>query len=304
MGDKPVFIKWVLDTRPLWPEAKATRDLATTVSTPDILTFFQKLILIKIPQASRALSLLPLEDRMSVLKYYFLKDAKLALASALLKRHVISSTLRIPFSSSTPTRAPSTKPNFLLPDGSEPLIFNVSHQAGLVAVLAIYHPPPGVAIGIDIVCPSERRTRDHSLIAKDGWGKYVDMHDSVFSIAECTRLKELGMEKDKMLEYFYVLWCLREGYVKMTGEALLAEWLGELEMRFFAPPGERAPEGRELEIWFRGKRVVDVDVRMERYLGEYVICSVVRGDVGVDIGGEFEFLNLDAVLDAAERSDL
>jgi 4'-phosphopantetheinyl transferase len=156
---------------------------------------------------------------------------------------------------------------------------------------------------VDVVCPPERRARDHELLARDGWARYVDMHDSVFSAAECVRLRELGRERDEMLEYFYALWCLREGYVKMTGEALLAEWLGELEMRYFAPPGRTAPEGRELEVWFRGVRERGVDVRLVRFLEDYMICTVVRGDVGVDLGGEFEVLDLDGVLDAAEKSN-
>lgn len=262
-------------------------------------------------KASRALSLLTHEERASVLKYYFVKDAKLALGSALLKRHAISSTLRIPFSAATPTRAPpGSKPVFLRPDGSEPLVFNVSHQAGLVALVGVLRRSAdrgGVDVGVDVVCPGERRDRDHALIAKDGWPRYVDMHESVFAAAECARLLDLGREvsRDEALEYFYALWCLREGYVKMTGEALLAEWLAELEMRNFAPP-DGVSDGRPpLEVWFRGARVGgDVHVRLERYLADYMICTVVRGDVEGGLAGGFESLNLNALLDAAEKSNL
>lgn len=171
----------------------------------------------------------------------------------------------------------------------------------------MHHPPSDVSIGVDVVCPCERRARDHSMIAKDGWARFVDMHDSVFAEGECRRLRELGFgEWDELLAWFYALWCLREGYVKMTGEALLAEWLGELEMRGFAPPGKdvvKDEKEKGLEVWFRGERV-DVDVRMEWFLEDYMICTVVKGDVGVDVGGEFELVDLEGVLDAAERSNL
>jgi 4'-phosphopantetheinyl transferase len=244
------------------------------------------------------------EEAASIQKYYFVKDAKLALGSALLKRHAISSmVVGVRFRDATPTRAPSTKPVFLLEDASEPLIFNVSHQAGLVVLLAVYRPPGGVSIGVDVVCPAERRERDHSLIAREGWSSFVDMHDSVFAPAECVRLRELGLAREALLEHFYALWCLREGYVKMTGEALLAEWLAELEMRHFAPPGQSA--GRELEVWFRGARVDDgLHVKLERFLDDYMVCTVVRGNVGgVDLDGGFDLLDLESMLDAAEESN-
>lgn len=279
-------VKWLLDTRPLWPGASATRHLPT--------------------EASRAFALLTAEEQASVLRYHFVKDAKMALASALLKRHAIASSCSTPWSSAQFTRDAHTKPVFRLPDGEEPLIFNVSHQAGLVSLFAVRKPPRHVSIGVDIVCPSERRDRDHALIANDGWLKYVDMHDSVFSPAESTRLERLPFgELDRKLSYFYALWCMREAYVKMTGEALLAEWLTELDLRYFAPPGEQAPEGRGFEIWFKRCKVDDVHVQMDWYLDDYMICTAVKGnqDGALDFGKDWILLNIDEVLDAAEKAN-
>lgn len=265
------------------------------------------------------------------MKYYFVRDAKLALGSALLKRLVISSYCRVPWSEAQWTRDERTKPVFRLADGTQPLLFNVSHQAGLVALLAVHNPPapasapssststtssaaagrgdshqPLLQIGVDIVCAGERRDRDHKLIAEQGWPHYVDMHDSVFAPAEVSRLKDLPLSDiDRRLAYFYTLWCLREGYVKMTGEALLASWLCELDLRYYAPPGETGPEGRELEIWFRGKKVEDVEMKMERYEDEFMICTAVRRPDGladdIDVSGPFEVLSMDAVLRDAEK---
>ncbi|KAK2608471.1 hypothetical protein QQS21_003041 [Conoideocrella luteorostrata] len=283
--NESTVIKWVVDTRPLWPNAKVTKDLAT--------------------EAARAFALLTPEERTSVLKYHFLRDAKLALASALLKRHAITSSCSIPWFSAQFTRNAQTKPVFRLPDDSEPLIFNLSHQAGLVAMFAVYKPPQELSIGVDIVCPSERRDRDHSFIIQDGWSKYVDMHDSVFSPTEALRLRELPFEdRDRKLAYFYALWCLREGYVKMTGEALLADWLTELDLRYYAPPGEVAPEGKGLEIWFRGREVDNVDMKMDWYLDDYMICTAVKGnrdnEQRLDFDQQWTLLVMDELLDAAE----
>ncbi|KAG6190655.1 hypothetical protein E4U10_004635 [Claviceps purpurea] len=240
----------------------------------------------------------------------------MALASALLKRYAITSSCEyLPWSSAIYSRDQHTKPIFRLPDSSEPLLFNVSHQAGLVCLLGVSRPPEGVSIGVDIACPSERRDRDHALVVeeeKDGWSGFVGMHESVFSEGEAKRLRGLGtgpapLDLDVRLAYFYALWCLREAYVKMTGEALLADWLGELEMRNFAPPGEAVTEGGDgpLEIWFRGARVEDVRARMQWYEDEFLICTAVRGDEqGVlDVGDEWTLLDIDEILDAAERAN-
>ncbi|KAG6010438.1 hypothetical protein E4U21_006437 [Claviceps maximensis] len=245
----------------------------------------------------------------------------MALASALLKRHAITSSCAgVPWAEALITRDEHTKPVFRLPDGTEPLIFNVSHQAGLVCLLGVYGPPAEVSVGVDVACPLERRNRDYALVAEDGWCKFVEMYDSVFSPEETARLKRLSfgdgggrLDLDGKLGYFYALWCLREAYVKMTGEALLAEWLGELEMRYFAPPSAQAPgtgregerKGRRLEVWFRGAKVEDVDVTMEWALTEYMICTAVRGNQrgGLDFGKEWTLLDIDEVLDAAERAN-
>ncbi|KAJ4147783.1 hypothetical protein LMH87_002288 [Akanthomyces muscarius] len=295
-------LQWVLDTRKLWPEASKTAELEHV--------------------AARAMDLLLDSERAAVLRYYHVRDAKLALGSALLKRLLIAQhTPGLAWDAATAVRDPHTKPVFYHPAGSQhqPLLFNVSHQAGLVVVLAAYGAPEGTQVGVDVVCAGERRVRDLESIQADGWSKYVDMHDSVLSPVEARRLRELppvveagaytsAAVADKKLAYFYTLWCLREAYVKMTGEALLASWLGDLEMRGFAPPGEtREGGGGGLEVFFGsagGKRVTDVDLRIEWFLGkEYMISTSVRNPhpSAPLPQGKFELLNLDAILRQAEE---
>ncbi|KAF4595248.1 hypothetical protein GQ602_000861 [Ophiocordyceps camponoti-floridani] len=242
--------QWLLDTRPLWPSALETKHLVTA--------------------ASRALSLLSEEEQSQVLRFYFVRDAKLALASALVKRLVISRLADMPWSASRPQRHAETgKPVFT---AAPHLRFNVSHQAGLVVVIATVCHDADVDVGIDVVCPSERRDRDRSSIAAEGWSRYVAVHQDVFGPEEAAALRARNDHVDRRLEYFYALWCLREAYIKMTGEALLAPWLRELEMRHFAPPdGEPA-----LEVWFRGRRVDDVCMRLSPLLDDYMVCTAVR----------------------------
>ncbi|KAM3454261.1 hypothetical protein MY3296_003146 [Beauveria thailandica] len=290
-------IQWVLDTRKLWPEAATTAELEHV--------------------AARAMNLLLDNERDAVLRYYHVRDAKLALGSALLKRLVVAQHVPgVAWDAATVVRDPHTKPVFYHPAGStcQPILFNVSHQAGLVAVLAARGAPDGTQLGVDVVCPGERRARDLEALRTDGWAKYVEMHDSVLSPVEARRLRNLSAEgssieqgADRRLAYFYALWCLREAYVKMTGEALLASWLGDLEMRGWAPPPGDASDEGGLEVFFGpggGKRVEDVDLRIGWFLGrEYMISTSVRNpDPGAPLQlATFEMLDLDTVLRQAEE---
>jgi 4'-phosphopantetheinyl transferase len=116
------------------------------------------------------------------------------------------------------------------------------------------------------------------------------------------------------LRKFYTHWALKEAYIKMTGEALLADWLRELEFRdVVAPPvseegawgtvvwssgyvrgeggqgaggGEREEEG--FEVLFKGSRVRGVTMGV-RFLGrEWIVATCVRGGGGTGLGKEEE----------------
>lgn len=278
-------------------------------------------------QAARALALLTEEEKKAVLKYYFVADAKMSLASHLLKHWVVSKHAGVPWRATTLTRDKNGKPIFVDPaTRRQPVFFNVSHQAGLVALVAVaaraYDGP--VDVGTDIVCTSERRARDLRLVAAEGWGAYVDMHADVFGRAEAASLKtELppGQPVDAKLRRFYTLWCLREAYVKMTGEALLAPWLKDLNfMRFRAPaPGtafEQRPEAEmeeseraqvitDHEVLFHGNRVEDANICLRALGPDYMTCTALRTPQRKEDGlgwelGPFKFLTLDEIVEHAE----
>lgn len=232
----------------------------------------------------------------------------MALGSRLLKRYIITlyagrpSGTDISWWDAVAKPNKDTKPVFVLPDGTEPLIFNVSHQAGLVVLAGALCPPPGVTVGVDVVCPTERRTRDHDMIKKSGWNTFVAMHDEVFSPEDVRALETLPFGSvntpavlDRKLRYFYTVWCLREAYVKMTGEALLASWLKVLEMRGFAPPEDVT---LPLEIYFKGSKVENVDMQLINILdNEFMIgTSVGKNAAGEGLTlGEYEFLDIEKV---------
>ncbi|TLD21872.1 hypothetical protein PspLS_08183 [Pyricularia sp. CBS 133598] len=320
---RPEIIQWLVDTRKLWPEVAETKQLGT------------------FPSSSRALSVLPEAERASVLKYVFARDAKMSLASHLLKHYVVSSKGHVPWKETEITRDARTKPVYVDPSTGRQLVaFNVTHQAGIVALVAVAGDASGgdagaIDVGIDVVCTSERRTRDHAMIAQsgDGWARFVDMHADVFAPAEANYLKFvvpgqatklLGGTPGELMDYnlrsFYTLWCLREAYVKMTGDALLASWLCELEFRDFKPPPipkgagsvaeslEGDDEGivRDHEIWFQEKLVDDANVCMRSLGPDYMVCTAVRTLAEKEKGlswdmGRFKVITIDEIVKFAEE---
>lgn len=119
----------------------------------------------------------------------FIADARMSLASALLKRLYISRALNIPWQDVKIARkgdATHGKPCAVLPNGSFAHIdFNVSHQAGLVSLVG-WNPPPdqsqSALVGTDIVCVNERD--DYRTIDQEGFDAWIDIYEDIFSEAE------------------------------------------------------------------------------------------------------------------------
>lgn len=269
-----------------------------------------------------------------MLKYYHVKDAKMSLASHLLKHLIITKYCNVPWSQSTISRDANGKPCFI----SEHVIidFNVSHQAGIVSLIASIGFTEKVHVGTDVVCANERIKQDHAHIDKSGFFDWVDMHGDVFAESELNHMKlsavpvevdrkevilkgygndalsrcqwrsgsvnvsYLGSDGeaikaevrndevvDKKLRRFYAMWCLREAYVKMTGEALLAPWLKDLEITDVQPPRarENIQDVNSLEtgdivtdfpIFFKGKKVNDVKMELAAFGSHYMIGGAIH----------------------------
>ncbi|ERT00094.1 hypothetical protein HMPREF1624_03463 [Sporothrix schenckii ATCC 58251] len=286
-------------------------------------------------KASRALeALLTDEERAGVLKYFHVRDAKMALVSQLLKHLVVArcghadGRAPVPWRKTVLSRGTHGKPVYYVDPSSkaQPVVFNVSHQAGLVVLVAVFGGDDlgGIDVGIDVVSPTERRTRDLQMIAdanatspSSGWPHFVDVHADVLARSEVRFLENLATrDDDELLRAFYALWCLREAYVKMTGEALLAEWLAELEFNAFQVPKAPGPAKGPLfqgdmvtkhDIQFRGAAVGDqVNVCLRSVGVDYMVCTAVRSRpvetaLALPTTDALEVLQMDDILDFAER---
>jgi 4'-phosphopantetheinyl transferase len=310
--------------------------------------------------------LLSESEQASVLKYYFVKDAKMSLGSALLKHLIITKYCKVPWSSSTISRKGNGKPCFISKSGDSKIDFNVSHQAGIVSLIAAIGSTEDVQVGTDVVCANERLKSDYAHIEKEGFFDWVDMHADVFAEKEINHMKlspvmvdfgipvasihgygndelsrcqwrnrplyikiktESGDEKmarvesntvvDSKLRRFYAMWCLREAYVKMTGEALLAPWLKDLVIADVEAPvaGKDTNETYSLkeggtftnfECFMKGERVTDVKIDLTAFGEAYIVGGAIRLPRAYEetlVFGKWEMLNLERdVLNFAEMA--
>ncbi|KAK1818172.1 hypothetical protein LTR12_007450 [Friedmanniomyces endolithicus] len=189
--DEPEITTWFLDTRELWPGE-------------NILTA---------PGAAEALALVSVAEQKIITTKMFIADAKMSLASALLKRAFITKVLGVSWKDVKIARKGNEKhgkPCAVDEYGRpiEGIDFNVSHQNGLVAlvgwdgrrrqryspnghIMGVLSPgatPEDVMVGIDIVCVNERENA-MSTIEQEGFDGWVDIYDAVFSDEERWTMK-------------------------------------------------------------------------------------------------------------------
>ncbi|KAL6234986.1 hypothetical protein BDW75DRAFT_150299 [Aspergillus navahoensis] len=287
-GTPPILTRWYIDTRHL---------TASTTTLPLIET-------------------LQPSDQTAIQKYYHIKDKHMSLASNLLKYLFVHRTCRLPWSSIVISRTPHPhrRPCYIPPSNSQAgshedenttvnVEFNVSHQASMVAIAGTTIPPDiGVdgkhkpEVGIDITCVNERQGRNGKERSLESLHKYIDMFSEVFSAAELADMRRLHgapscLSGDRLVDYgyrlFYTYWALKEAYIKMTGEALLAPWLRELEFNNVVAPAAVAEsvesEGKfgdpytDVRTTLYKNPVEDVRIEVASLNGDYLFATAARG---------------------------
>ncbi|KIX03899.1 uncharacterized protein Z518_07452 [Rhinocladiella mackenziei CBS 650.93] len=343
------------------------------------------------------LSTLQFSDQEAVTRFIRPADRFMSLASALLKYYFIHRRAKIPWSevhisrTPHPHRRPFWEPpedwegqDESYPGGKQKikgLEFNVSHQAGLVAIIGCSTPTPQlpnshadslapnlpesldhmdltghhtlslpselIRLGVDIACTNEDKRTPKDLTTQAKFDEWVDIFAEMFSDRERRNMRvapihvpvverEEGdgpgsdgddsptdhvnsVQRDReakiiqlKLRRFYAYWGLKEAYIKMVGEGLLASWLRELEfLDVVAPPVPAqhanhththnhknnsssgfsvvSPE-TEIEKWsppskaekrmttlLRGRKVEDVDIELVAYDADFMVATAMRG---------------------------
>lgn len=302
----------------------------------------------------------------------------MTLGSALLKRFYIARTLGVPWSDISFTRrgdARHGKPCYLSTASTNSFAgnrkrvdFNVSHQAGLVALIGACwsvdneagekeeEAAPEVAVGIDITCVNERN--DYAKLDTEGFERWMDTYTEFFSVDEIwdmtytlpqpltlldgstiseeelgrldrcvTRDKEVSVRLangerrtfgsdlivDAKLRRFYTFWGYKEAYIKLTGEAMMAPWLRDLEFRNVRAPrqgtvprcsthGVWGEKVSDAEVYLNDERVEDVSMEIQAFEEDYMIAVAVRprGLLGEASIPKLERVDVEDILAAAE----
>ncbi|KAL8903333.1 MAG: hypothetical protein Q9207_003996 [Kuettlingeria erythrocarpa] len=276
----PEVFRWILDTEPEWPcpdNVKAGRDAAPRWAQQ--------------PDTKRALMLLPVHEQEKVLRFYHIRDAKLSLGSQLLKHCAIVQACNVPWPESIVSKDVNYKPCYVpLGGNNRQMEFNVSHHGSIVALAGC--ADNDIQLGVDVV--QVDLSKDIPRVRQEGWSSWVNTYEAVFSDQEVQDIvswkpPQHVSEEDTIkakLRQFYAHWCLKEAYVKMTGEALMAPWLKDMEFRNVQVPqptdGLLSPEGTawgeiwsDVEVWLRGSRITDVKMELQAFREDYLLGTAV-----------------------------
>ena len=280
--NRPEVFRWLLNVKELWPELDASGKPTTSTKEWGLSK-----------DVEPTLNLLPFEEKAKVLRFHFIRDAKLSLGSQLLKHHAIAFVCHIPWAETVISADKNRKPCYKPTDPKgKTLEFNVSHHGTLVAMVGCTDYK--IKMGVDIV--QMNFERDFAAVLKAGFADWVKTYELVFSDREVDEIShyvplhinsDLRTQIKAKLRHFYAHWCLKEAYVKMTGEALLASWLKDLEFRHVHVPlpashlqngknlGEWGQISTNIETWFQGSRKTDVKMELQAFGEDYMVATAV-----------------------------
>ncbi|KLJ10976.1 hypothetical protein EMPG_09807 [Blastomyces silverae] len=172
--------------------------------------------------------------------------------------------------------------------------------------------PPQV--GIDITCTDDPARRNRGPPKTEAeLHAFIDIFAEVFSTNELDAMKayprtnsnssssatmSLQESITHRLRLFYTYWALKEAYIKMTGEALLAPWLRDLEFRDVVvptpPPALSASAPLQwgvpetgVRAMLYGRDVPEVRLEVVAFGNDYIFATAGRGGgFGNSVGEE------------------
>ncbi|KAK2811009.1 hypothetical protein FQN49_008496, partial [Arthroderma sp. PD_2] len=158
-------------------------------------------------------------------------------------------------------------------------------------------------IGIDITCTDERERRNPDSLpsTETQFREFVDIFTEAFSQRELEAIKSdprgAGSYHEtptdtyaerlvKSIKYrtrlFYTYWALKEAYIKMVGEGLLADWLQKLEFSNVVPPEPETglawgTPKTDIEVRLKGEVLDNVRMEVVAFGERYILATATRG---------------------------
>ena len=277
-------IRWVVDVDTLWPQTSSSaipRPLTEQWAPNDAV--------------QAALDRLSQDEKAKVLRFHFASDAKMSLASCLLKRRAITQICGVPWHEAIVTLDNNKKPCFVPKGGAtgKTIALNVSHHGGLVALAAC--PGSTTKLGIDVVSMSSANI---TTVVNEGFETWVKMFDSIFSDRELNDIinfvppvsYDSQAEIAAKLRHFNLHWAMKEAYMKMTGEGLVASWIRYLEFLNVRTPrhakelnleSEYGEAICDVEIYLYSKRVYNVKLEVQAFRDDGFL-AVAASDRSID----------------------
>ncbi|MCJ1476606.1 hypothetical protein MMC13_005272 [Lambiella insularis] len=264
------------------------------------------------PAPSRTLALLSVDEQEAVLRFYRPEDAALALGSCLLKRVAVARGAGVTWNEAGigMKRAESGKPMWKGGDDCGSWVeFNVSHHGTMVVLVAAAGARETAhktrKVGIDVVRVDT--VKDSIAVKREGgFDKWVRIFENVFPATEVRHIVSYSASNgastteslEANLRRFYAHWSLREAYVKVSGEALVAPWLKKLEFREVKVPGKgnnnywgECTTG--IEVWLGGKKIEKIGVELQALGEEYIIATAMEGMGECDKFTDFDEVELE-----------
>ncbi|KAJ5733511.1 4'-phosphopantetheinyl transferase A [Penicillium malachiteum] len=276
-------------------------------------------------------------EQTAVTRYYHASDKRMSLASHLLKYLYIHHACGVPWRDVVLSRTamPENRPYYA--SLSETRVeFNVTHQAGMTILAGTIESdveqmhkniiegslPLQPRLGIDVTCVKENGRRTANTMKE--YQEHVSIFVEVFSEREIETMKNpaAALRRAQSLGFataftdpndegtivrfgmrlFYSYWALKEAYLKMTGDALLAPWLRTLEFSNVIPPDpveplnaptpyilsqdrkyipqspkNWGPPFADVQVSKAGQVLDDVRLQLTAFESDYIVAAAGRG---------------------------